>query len=167
RLEFLANHDSLTGLANRSAFNITLRTAMDRARLNEEEVALLLIDLDRFKSVNDTHGHSAGDHVLVEAARRLRLAVDTSDLVARLGGDEFAMVLTGPRIQIVAQAAARAAVDLLRDPIEVGERLVNVGGSVGVSFFPYDGASVEELQICADVALYAAKADGRGRVRVF
>jgi diguanylate cyclase (GGDEF)-like protein len=167
RLEFLANHDSLTGLANRSAFIVALRAAMDRARLNQEEVALLLIDLDRFKSVNDTHGHSAGDQVLVEAARRLRLAVDASDLVARLGGDEFAMILIGPRIQVVAQAAARATVDLLRDPIEVGERLVNVGGSVGVSFFPYDGASVEELQICADVALYAAKSDGRGRVRLF
>lgn len=167
RLEFLANHDSLTGLANRSAFNVALRAAMDRARLNHEDVALLLIDLDRFKSINDTHGHSAGDRVLVEAAQRLRLAVEASDVVARLGGDEFAIILMGPRIQIVAEAAARAAVDFLREPIEVGDRLVKVGGSVGVSFYPQDGTSVEELQICADVALYAAKADGRGRVRIF
>lgn len=167
RLEFLATHDPLTGLANRAAFNETLYHAMQRARTNGNEVALVLIDLDRFKSINDTFGHAAGDHVLVEAARRLREVVGEADFVARLGGDEFAIVLEGARIDGLAQAVARAAIDLLSQPIPVAERILAIGGSIGISLFPRDGYSVEELQISADVALYAAKGDGRGRVREF
>jgi diguanylate cyclase (GGDEF)-like protein len=167
RLAFLANHDSLTGLHNRSAFNASLHVAIERARHNGEEVALLLVDLDRFKSINDTYGHAAGDHVLVEAAQRLRLTVGDDDPVARLGGDEFALILSGPHIERLADAASRAIVELLAEPVTFAERLMSVGSSVGVAVFPRDGETVDELQISADVALYAAKAEGRGQARMF
>ncbi|MEK0083561.1 diguanylate cyclase domain-containing protein [Benzoatithermus flavus] len=162
RLEHLALHDPLTGLPNRRALAEALDHAIARARRTGQPVAVLVLDLDGFKAVNDRHGHPAGDAALVEVADRLRRTVRRSDIVARLGGDEFAVVageLKGPAPVL---RLARRIVAALTTPMRLEAAEVPIGVSIGVAFFPGDGETPEDVLGHADRALYAAKRDRAG-----
>jgi diguanylate cyclase (GGDEF)-like protein/PAS domain S-box-containing protein len=162
RIWHLAHHDELTGLPNRALLHDRLRQALAEVGRHGEPAALLLLDLDRFKDVNDTLGHDAGDALLREVARRLRAGVREGDTVARLGGDEFALVL--PRVADAAAAAAVAAelVRAVAEPVARAGGGIHTGASVGVTLSPDDGREPGQLLKNADIALYRAKAAGRG-----
>lgn len=166
---YLAEHDALTGLKSRGFFHKVLHQYVERARTLHSAVTLIFIDLDRFKQVNDNHGHEAGDRVLVECARRLRALVHRSaDLVVRLGGDEFTVVLDGVSADDrQAQDVARRIVRALIEPVELTPELqVCIGASVGVASFPLHGADSEELLRAADRAMYEVKRVGKSAWRV-
>ncbi len=156
-----ASTDPLTGLANRAAFGTALHDALTDAG---RPIALLLLDLDDFKVVNDSLGHAAGDELLRHVARRLRAAVRGHDLCARLGGDEFAVLLTEPEHD--ALTVGQRLVDLIATPVSLHGRLAHVGASVGIAF-PAARATTDDLMQQADTAMYAAKAKGKDRVQVF
>ena len=162
-LHRMATRDSLTGLLNRSTFRADLTDAVEKARLNADEQVLLLIDVDHFKQINDTLGHAAGDHVLAEVAARLDGLVRGPDLVARLGGDEFAMLASGP----AADGLALSIMSHMVPPVMFDDQALAVSVSVGVATFPWDAGSASELLSRADLALYAAKRDGRNCFRRF
>lgn len=164
-LRFRANHDVLTGLPNRALFDDRLNSAIAKARRHGDRFALMLVDLDRFKGVNDHFGHLAGDALLVEVGQRLLSCVRASDTVARLGGDEFAVVLEeidGP--DDAREVAERICADMAR-PFELAEGVAQIGASVGVALGPDDSAGPEALMRRADEALYAVKRSERGHYR--
>ena len=162
RLSHLALHDPLTGLANRRALAEALERAIARAERSGQPLAVLCLDLDGFKAINDRYGHPAGDATLLEVAERLRRTIRRSDLAARLGGDEFAVIaadLNGPAP--VARLARRLGA-ALRGPIALNDVTALIDVSIGVAFYPGDGDTTEQLLARADLALYAAKRDGAG-----
>jgi diguanylate cyclase (GGDEF)-like protein/PAS domain S-box-containing protein len=167
RTRRLALHDSLTDLPNRALFHDRLQHALAEAQRYGRQVALLLLDLDHFKDVNDTLGHPAGDRLLVEVARRLRGCVRASDTVARLGGDEFGVILTELRQPEIAAIVARQLLSMLAEPVRLGGQEVHTGASIGITLFPADGADPDQLLRGADLALYQAKAQGRYTYRFF
>jgi diguanylate cyclase (GGDEF)-like protein len=168
RAHFLATHDPLTGLPNRRRLGERLQETLARTGRGAGPAALLLVDLDRFKPVNDLHGHLTGDRLLQEVAGRLRTAARETDAVARLGGDEFAVVaeLGGGGPEDSARLARRL-VAALEAPFELGGITAQVGCSVGIALAPQDAANPEALMRLADLALYRAKAEGRGCFRFF
>ncbi len=167
-LNRLANNDALTGLPNRHWLMHQLPLAIDRAQRSRGQMALLFIDLDNFKMVNDTLGHDKGDELLVEAAGRLRQAVRASDQVARLGGDEFTVVLEQSVTPAVVAQVAMKILQVLCEPFEaLGTAVVNVRASIGASVYPSDGVTPETLLKNADVAMYAAKAAGRAQYKLY
>jgi diguanylate cyclase (GGDEF)-like protein/PAS domain S-box-containing protein len=166
-IERLAFHDSLTGLPNRVSFLESLGRAIARAGAEHRMLALLYLDLDDFKPVNDAMGHAAGDALLIAVAERLRGAVRKTDAVARLGGDEFAVLLTDVGHPDVAGALAGKLVDRIGQPYMLDRRRISVGASIGISLYPRDGATTDDLLRHADAAMYAAKADGRRRFRFY
>jgi diguanylate cyclase (GGDEF)-like protein len=159
----LARTDSLTGLLNRGAFSAALIDRLTRAAGAGESVALFVIDLDRFKHLNDSLGHHAGDQLLNEIGRRLKSEAQEADMVCRLGGDEFAMISTGEAVRDRAEALTQ----LLRQPHSIYGRAVAPGASVGVAVFPDDATDAVDLQRFADMALYRAKSAGGGSWSVF
>jgi diguanylate cyclase (GGDEF)-like protein len=166
RMTFLASHDAMTGLLNRSTFNKAVDQQL-AGRGSDEFVAFHLIDVDRFKSVNDSLGHNVGDEVIKAVGARIQTLLGPDDFAARFGGDEFVMAQVGVREE--AQASARA-VELrhaIQEPFQAGEHQIRVTASVGISLAPRDGASSTELAKTADVALYNAKADGRDSCRMY
>jgi diguanylate cyclase len=167
RIRRLALHDTLTGLPNRRLLSDRLSRAIEEAARSGEQVAVLCLDLDRFKSVNDLLGHKAGDDLLREVASRIAARLRACDTVARLGGDEFAIVL--PRLGRP-EGGTRVAADLIEAlavPYELDGHEMVVGASIGVAFFPDDGVDQDALLRNSDLALYRAKGDGRGTFRVF
>ncbi len=156
-LERRANHDALTGLANRALLQVNLAETLGR-------VAVLLIDLDGFKAVNDNYGHGVGDEVLLTVAARLRRGVRHGDLVARLGGDEFVVVCPGTDVA-VAERVAERLIQSLSTPIDIGDQRVTIGASVGIALRTGHG-DAEALLTSADRAMYEAKRAGRGSVRI-
>ncbi len=162
-----ATHDPLTGLPNRTLLLDRLRVSMAQARRNEQELALLFIDLDGFKPVNDAHGHRFGDAMLGALAQRLRESVRDTDTVARHGGDEFIVVLSPPSDLEVAEAIAGEILEQLARPVTVQGIRSSVGASIGISRYPADGTEAEALIMAADTAMYRAKAEGRGRACYF
>lgn len=161
KLSFLAIHDSLTGLPNRVLFNDHLALALAEASRRSRTIAVLMLDLDRFKTVNDTLGHSVGDRLLKSVAERLRGLLRKGDTVARLGGDEFMVLL--PELSNPG-AAARVAKRILRAfkaPFDLKDRRIPITASIGIAVFPADGEDVESLTKNADIAMYAAKEGGR------
>ncbi|MDP2359116.1 MAG: EAL domain-containing protein [Beijerinckiaceae bacterium] len=163
----MALHDSLTGLCNRAYFAERLASGLERAMVSGDLSALLYIDLDRFKQVNDTLGHPAGDILLAEVGRRLQRSVRASDVVARNGGDEFAILLEDLRTR---EDAAQTAQRILREmslPFDVCGHQVTIAASVGIALSPEDGDAPDLLTRRADLALYEAKATGRGRQQFF
>lgn len=166
-LEYQANHDGLTGLANRNLLNDRIEQAIAWARRNGHVMGVMLLDLDHFKLINDASGHSAGDALLKEVANRLRGCVRETDTVARLGGDEFVIILTDlPQPDDVDQIAEKILSTLSR-PTDVAGRDVFVTASIGVSLYPRDGDHGEILLRYADMAMYRVKEHGRNSVRQF
>ncbi|CAO4136345.1 putative signaling protein [Methylorubrum extorquens] len=163
----MARLDPLTGLPNRLLLRERLEEALARLKRNGEACALLLIDLDRFKPVNDTLGHPVGDALLLKVADRLRATVRPTDTIARIGGDEFIILQTGIRDPSDIQALARRLVDLIGRTYMVEGHLLTIGASVGVAVAPGDGTTADILLKNADLALYRSKTDGRGTFRFF
>lgn len=166
RVLHAAQHDTLTGLVNRSLFNIEFEKAAEAARNGEKDSALMLIDLDRFKPVNDTFGHAIGDQLLKTVARRLLSNVKSTDLVARLGGDEFAVVCRScENSQQELSSVAARIVESLATPFSIGRNRIEIGASVGVSLISREDCDVETVLAHADSALYKVKQSGRGGYR--
>ncbi len=163
RIQAMALTDPLTGLANRNQFGLRLDDAIKISRRENLRVGLMLLDLDKFKAVNDTHGHPMGDALLIEVGRRLQRIVREVDTVARLGGDEFAVIFPLVQAKDELSYPASRMVASLTEPISVNGAVLRIGTSIGIGFFPDDAATPEALTKCADEALYAAKAAGRGR----
>jgi diguanylate cyclase (GGDEF)-like protein/PAS domain S-box-containing protein len=167
RAEYLAMHDALTGLPNRVLLLERLEHAIASVSRRRDMAALLLLDLDRFKDVNDTLGHPAGDLVLKEVAARLSACIREVDTVARIGGDEFAIVQVGIREAAEAQLLARRVLDLFQTPLELDGHESLVTASIGVALIPTDASIPAKLLQLADIALYRAKEDGRNASRFF
>ncbi|AHF02442.1 diguanylate cyclase [Marichromatium purpuratum 984] len=163
----LAHHDPLTGLPNRLLFADRLEQAIRLAHREHTRLAVLFIDLDGFKHVNDSFDHSYGDQVLKVVAGRLRAQFREGDTLARMGGDEFTLILNGIAHQDDAARVARAILQLFKDPFEVGEHSVFLGASIGISLYPEHGARAEDLVRNADAAMYRAKDEGRNGFRYY
>jgi len=163
----LAFHDHLTGLPNRAYVARTFDDRLGQLRLTDSEAAMIFVDVDRFKQVNDTFGHSAGDELLVEFARRLRASVRGDDLVARLGGDEFLVLASAPDILAHVTAITGRLVEAVSEPLCVDTAELVITTSIGVSLFPRDGADLDTLLRHADLAMYEAKDRGRSQIRFF
>jgi diguanylate cyclase (GGDEF)-like protein/PAS domain S-box-containing protein len=164
----LAHHDPLTGLFNRFSLNQRLEQAILTARRQGDEVVVMLIDMDRFKSINDTLGHQAGDMLLIEIAHRIQAVVRVSDIAARLGGDEFVVVLTGVASGMLTGASIAGKIrDQLGQPYAYMDKQLHTTPSIGLSIFPADGGNSETLLKHADLAMYAAKAQGKNTFQFF
>lgn len=161
-MQYQATHDSLTGLANRWMFGQHFEQAIQRATRSGRPLALLLLDLDDFKGINDAHGHAVGDQVLMEVARRLRGALRSGDVLSRLGGDEFTVLLPDLPSLAHAQQVAEKLQRLLSAPCRVQGCEVSLGASIGLACYPTDAHDTETLMRYADMAMYAAKGKGRG-----
>ena len=162
-----ANFDSLTGLPNRSMFHDRLGQAIKKAQRSRQQFALLFLDLDFFKEVNDTLGHGMGDRLLQEAARRVCACVRDSDTVARLGGDEFTVIVGELGETGSIERAVHCILQTLAEPFQLGTEQVYISASIGITYFPDDGTEVDTLLKNADQAMYAAKAQGRNRYSYF
>jgi len=162
RVRYLAEHDVLSGAFNRASFNQALQQAAWRHQAGGTSFAVLCMDLDRFKEVNDSFGHAAGDEVLRQVTQRLREVVRHGDLIARLGGDEFAILQTGVGTPADVTTLAQRMVDRLSAVYELDNRRIVCGASVGAAIFGVDAKAIDELMHKADLALYRAKASGRG-----
>jgi diguanylate cyclase (GGDEF)-like protein len=156
-LAYAADHDALTGLPNRNLLHNRLQQAIARAQRRDESFALLFLDLDRFKRVNDTMGHAAGDALLVEVAKRLTDTVREEDTIARLGGDEFVVLLEGPTHEHDVNAIADKIHQILHEPYRLGTQSATVSVSIGTSLFPDDGRDPDTLLGHADSSMYDAK----------
>ena len=168
RERFLAYHDPLTGLYNRVLFVELLRQAVSRSESSRKQFALLFLDLDNFKLINDTFGHSTGDQLLVAVAERLSAAVrKTTDAIARLSGDEFAILQSDIGDPQAAVAIARILLHSITQPFVLEGRKVHAGMSIGIAIYPTDGATPEELLRNADKAMYLAKSRGRGSHQLY
>lgn len=167
QLHWASEHDALTELPNRRAFKNHLQAAIFRAMQSGGEVALLLLDLDHFKHVNDTLGHPAGDHLLRAFAHRLGRSVRAGDFVARLGGDEFAIVLESDGSNFDPVKLGEAIVERLKQPVVFEGRTLSAGVSIGGAVYPADGETANDVFKSADIALYALKDGGRGGIRMF
>jgi len=167
KLEYLANHDPVTTLPNRLLMNDRLRQMMRNAQRNQSVVAVVLVDLDHFKLINDTFGHNRGDQLLQTVARRMLACVRETDTVARLGGDEFVLLLSGEgRGEALSQVTQRV-LKAISKPWQVEERELSVSCSIGVSIFPRDGRDVQTLLKNADTAMYKAKEFGRNNFQFY
>jgi diguanylate cyclase (GGDEF)-like protein len=178
KVERLAHSDLLTGLANRSRFLDEIERFLALLKSAKQPFSLMLLDLDRFKQVNDSLGHAAGDELLKQTAERLRSSVRAGDVVARLGGDEFAVIQGPPRdyepnsdassvMRESAIALVERMIEQIREPYDIGGQKIIIGVSVGIAIAPYDGMGSEQLFQNADLALYKSKADGRNGYSLF
>ena len=162
-----ALHDSLTDLPNRKQLQARLIDVINSHRRSGLDVSVVLVDLDRFKHVNDTMGHQVGDELLIAVAQRLKSCVRESDTVARLGGDEFVVIRDNIKEEMQSHLAINRIQEAMAEPYDVAGEHLNCGVSMGVSTFPRDGKTPEELMRKADIALYRAKQNGRGQYRIF
>jgi diguanylate cyclase (GGDEF)-like protein len=162
RMQSVAHHDSLTGLPNRLLFNDRLDQAIRLAKRSSRQFALLYLDLDRFKPVNDALGHAAGDELLQGVATRIRQQVRESDTVARVGGDEFTVILLEIARREEAETVARKIIAALAVPFQLGSRQqsVEIGSSIGIAVYPADARDADAMVKAADAAMYSAKQAG-------
>ncbi|MEG3640046.1 two-component system response regulator [Magnetococcus sp. PR-3] len=163
KLKHQAHHDPLTGLPNRSLLEDRLEQAVAKARRYEGKIAVLYMDLDHFKPINDNYGHEAGDAVLREISARLRHELRQSDTAARVGGDEFVAILTEIREEHLVMGVAQKLIHAIQKPVNFGKHTFQVGTSIGVSLYPIHGTRNKTLLNAADAAMYRAKQDGRNR----
>ena len=167
RVHHMAYHDSLTGLPNRALLSDRLDRAMLAVQRSDRKLAVMFIDLDRFKTINDSLGHLTGDYLLKEVASRLCRAVRASDTVARLGGDEFVVLVPGIREPDECSQVAEKIIEALASPFPFEGRMLHITPSIGISMYPDDGGDVETLMRHADAAMYHAKANGRNNYQFF
>ena len=167
RIQFLAHHDTLTHLPNRALIMDRLQVVLSTARRQSQMVAVLFLDLDNFKTINDSLGHFAGDELLKRVASRLKDCVRESDLVGRLGGDEFLVVITGMHHETDAIPIAEKIAEAITEPFSFEEQVLSVSGSIGIAVFPKDGNTPENLVRNADAAMYLAKDQGRSNYQFF
>ncbi|UQB41922.1 GGDEF domain-containing protein [Thiomicrospira microaerophila] len=167
KLENLAFRDSLTQLPNRALFYQQFNLELQKAKRNQFTLALLFIDLDRFKQVNDTLGHDIGDKLLVLVAARLNHALRQADLLARMGGDEFTVILNGHQTEASASKVAQHIINTLTPNYQIDQHDINIGASIGIAFYPKDGSEMGTLMRLADTAMYQAKAAGRNTYRIY
>jgi diguanylate cyclase (GGDEF)-like protein len=167
RLKYQSGHDPLTGLANRAVFELNFQQAITNAGVEQTGVAMILLDLDRFKPINDTLGHIVGDLFLKEVSKRLQSAIRKQDTLARLGGDEFTIVMPGLRARGEAESMAQKILTLLRKPYSIDSFVLSGSASIGVSLFPEHGADTATLQRLADMAMYQCKAQNKDEYAVF
>ena len=167
RTKQLAEHDSLTGLANRYCFDDSLIKDIKNNQRDKTTFALLLIDLDQFKYVNDNYGHDVGDQLLIEVVNRISTCLRGNELFARLGGDEFAITLTRLRAVDGASVVAQRIINALSQPIVIDNHSIQSGASIGISIFPEDSSTAKELFKFADIAMYRAKNNGRNQFSFF
>ncbi len=160
RLTYLAQYDQLTGLVNRTLFRDRLVQAMARSKRLQQPLGLMLLDLDRFKSVNDTMGHDVGDQLLKAVADRLRECVREVDTVARMGGDEFTIILEGLSCDQDITIVARRITKSLTEPFHLREHQASIGVSIGITVYPHDDHEIDDLLKHADAAMYRAKQKG-------
>jgi diguanylate cyclase (GGDEF)-like protein/PAS domain S-box-containing protein len=166
-LFFMANFDPLTKLANRAMFNDSFTNAIIHAKRHDETLAILFIDLDKFKLINDTFGHNSGDELLIQAAQRFKNHVRETDIVSRLSGDEFTIILNNiTDVSQVQTIATKIQVDFQQD-FKLKEQHVNIGTSIGIAIYPADGKSADVLLKNADIAMYYAKTNGRNNFHFF
>lgn len=166
-LKKLAHHDSLTGVANRYAYHNRLASIIETSTRFDQKLAVFFLDLDRFKQVNDTFGHSAGDQLLVELSTRLKRLLGNKDFIARLGGDEFSIALTNIRHAREAFGLAEAIIHSFSVPFQLEGQDIYMSTSIGISFFPEDGLDVDTLINKADKAMYYSKEKSRNRFSVY
>jgi diguanylate cyclase (GGDEF)-like protein len=167
RAQYLARHDTLSGAMNRAHFNELLGLGIEQSRRDGQDMAMLFIDLDRFKEVNDTLGHAQGDEVIRISAQRLRGLLRHGDHLARLGGDEFAVLVHAMREPGDLERLAQRVTQALSEPMRLGHQVVQVGASVGVAWLDASVGDREDLMQRADLAMYRAKAEGRGGYSVY
>lgn len=167
RLKQMASYDPLTSLANRQEFCTQLEKACARADRHGTKVALMMLDLDHFKLINDTHGHHAGDDLLLNVANKLRNGIRAGDTAARLGGDEFAVILEDIPHEKSVNRWTQQMLSVFRQPVTIGKTSQPVTASVGGALYPDHGRTVDELLHCADMAMYDVKRNGRGNVALF
>ena len=167
RLDFFINRDPLTGLPNRSLFRELLAHTLQLAERNQTQFALLFIDLDNFKTINESLGHSLGDQLLIDAGKRLKALLPDVDAIARIGGDEFNIILKHSDSMPWIDLTAQRMIDALAKPFELDGHSVYVGASIGIALYPNDGFDAETLQSNADAALHQAKLNGRNMLRFF
>ncbi|MDX2421781.1 MAG: EAL domain-containing protein, partial [Amphritea sp.] len=165
KIQYLANHDSLTGLPNRTLLADRLEHALQESRRSKKQIAVLFVDLDRFKVVNDGMGHNVGDSVLIEVSKRLSSVLRSGDTVARVGGDEFIIIIQDLDSALNASKVALNLIQSVKEEITVDEHKITIGASIGISIYPNDGHSADELIRQADIAMYDAKENGRNMYR--
>ncbi len=167
KAQHLAGHDTLSGLPNRLRFTEHLMALLTRVEHERTGIAVLFIDLDKFKEVNDTYGHAAGDMVIVGCAERMASQLRANDVLARFGGDEFAIIQTGVRSPLDAEVLGQRIIDAIRPAFQIGEAEAYVGASIGIALSPQNGTDAAELMRLADIAMYRAKNSGRNRACFF
>ena len=167
KAEYLAYHDSLTKLPNRAQFERQIVDILDLAKINNEQVAVLFIDLDRFKVINDTLGHHVGDSMLVEIASRVRNVLNEDDILARIGGDEFVVILNDIQDKTTIPTVAEKILLVIREPIEVQDYHLYTTASIGISMYPEDGEDMSEIIKHADSAMYHAKDKGKDNYQFY
>jgi len=167
KAQHLAGHDTLSGLPNRLRFTEHLQALLSRIDREDAGLAVLFVDLDKFKEVNDTYGHAAGDQVIVGCAERMAAQLRANDVLARFGGDEFAIIQTGVRTPLDAEILGRRIIEAIRPAFQIGEAEAYVGASIGIALAPQNGKDAAELMRLADIAMYRAKNSGRNRACFF
>ena len=163
----LATHDVLTGLPNRNLLNDRIARAILHGKRNKEYAGVMLVDLDKFKIVNDNMGHDAGDELLKEVASRMKSILRASDTVSRLGGDEFVIVLEGVAHPEDCALVGQKLMQILTKPMVLGESVIEIGASVGIAVYPLDGEDAASLMKNADIAMYQVKSEGRGKFQFY
>ncbi|NJR67506.1 MAG: diguanylate cyclase [Synechococcales cyanobacterium CRU_2_2] len=167
QIQHQAFHDLLTGLPNRMLFNHRLPLAIAHARRTQEPVAVMFLDLDRFKQINDTLGHEYGDQLLIQATRRLQTCLREEDILARWGGDEFTLCLPNLQSSDDVVKICQRLLATLREPFEIEDQCLEISGSIGIAIYPQDGSEVSALLRNADTALYRVKEEGRDHYQFF
>lgn len=160
QIRYLANYDSLTGLPNRAQLDLQIKNLLSLAKRNDKKITVMFLDLDHFKDINDTLGHSVGDTLLIQASARLQSLLREEDMIARLGGDEFIILL--PNIQMSgATQVAQKLLEIFTNPFQIKEQELSISASIGIALYPNDGTDFETLYKNADTAMYRAKHEGR------
>lgn len=167
KLDNLAHYDPLTGLMNRHFMSISLQSLLERANENSGKIALLFMDLDHFKQVNDQYGHHEGDLILQEVSQRILACVRQNDIVSRIGGDEFVIILSRIEGYEIAQSIAKKIIDSIQQPFIFSKATHHLGASIGIAYYPSHGKNVKDLMRHADTAMYKAKNSGRSQYAVF